>query len=203
MPSKDVGCCREPPRQPANRFASGAIPMHGTRHIIIPFSQIPAPIGQSGCLVRTPMAKNIARITGLILALAPAVAAAVFIVSFPWARPAAKGAATEVFMEVTSIEGAALVGARSNIAGSALLVGPGANVKPAERLMLPSGAPVILAPGSYRVRLSPLDRTLKLGDTVPLVLIIEALDGSRQEIPMTAEVRRRSTVDDHLQAHHH
>jgi periplasmic copper chaperone A len=150
------------------------------------------------------MAKFLARIAGMILALLPAIAAAMMlVVSFPWVRPAGKGAATEVFMEITSIEGAALVGARSDIATHAALVGPGVKGKPAARLALPPGAPVILAPGSYRVRLSTLDRKLELGDTVPLTLIFEAADGSRQEIPVKAEVRDRSVVDDHLGAHHH
>jgi copper(I)-binding protein len=153
--------------------------------------------------IRAPMPVIIARIVGLMLALTPAIAAAVFVVSFPWARPAEKGGVTEVFMEVTSIEGATLVGARSKIAVSAMLVGPGARVKAAKSLTLPAGAPVVLAPGSYRVRLSPVDRTLKLGDVVPLALIIEASDGSRQEIGVNAEVRTRSVVDDHLHAHQH
>jgi len=126
-----------------------------------------------------------------------------FVVSFPWARPAGKGGATEVFMEMTSIEGAKLVGARSDVAVNAMLVGPGAKAKAAKSLMLPAGAPVVLAPGSYRVRLSPVDRTLKLGDIVPLVIIIEAPDGTRQEIGVNAEVRVRSVVDDHLHAHRH
>ena len=106
-------------------------------------------------------------------------------------------------MEMTSIEGATLVGARSDVAVNAMLVGPGAKDKAAKSLTLPAGAPVVLAPGSYRVRLSTVDRMLKLGDIVPLVIIIEAPDGSRQEIGVNAEVRVRSVVDDHLHAHRH
>jgi len=160
------------------------------------------PVGQPRRFFRMLRAKNVARLVGLTLTLLPAIASAVFVVNYPWVRPAGKGAVTEVFMEVTSIEGAALVGARSD-AGTAVLIGPGIKAKPVERLNLPAGAPVILAPGSYRVRLSALQRKLKLGDFVPLALIIEAPDGTRQEIRVNAEVRRRSTVDDHLQGHRH
>jgi len=150
------------------------------------------------------MAESVARIAGLVFLLLPAIAAAtMLVVSFPWARPAGKGGATEVFMEITSIEGAELVGARSDIATRSALVGPGAEGKPGARLVLPAGAPVILAPGSYRIRLSTVDRKLNLGDTVPLTLIFETPDGSRQEIGVKAEVRNRSVVDDHLGAHHH
>ena len=126
-----------------------------------------------------------------------------FVVDFPWARPAAKGATTEVFMELTSVGGGALVGARSDFSRRVDLVGPGASGKPVERLALPAAAPVILAPGSYRVRIAAIDRTLKQGDWVPVVLIVEAADGSRQEIALQAEVRRRSALDDHLHGHRH
>jgi copper(I)-binding protein len=136
--------------------------------------------------------------------LAPAaLAAGVFVVNYPWARPAAKGAATEVFMELTAVDGGALVGARSEIASNVFLVGPGKGTARVERLPLVAGAPVVLVPGSYRVRLSGLTRTLKLGDRVPLVLIVEAPDGKRAEVIADAEVLRRSTVDDHLSGHHH
>jgi copper(I)-binding protein len=130
-------------------------------------------------------------------------ATGVFIVNYPWTRPAAKGAATEVFMELTAVDGGALVGARSEIAGNTSLVGPGKSGAPVERLALVAGAPVVLAAGSYRVRLSGLTRTLKLGDRVPLVLIVEASDGKRVEVVADAEVLRRSTVDDHLSGHRH
>ena len=139
-----------------------------------------------------------------LASLAPAaLATGVFVVNYPWARPAAKGAATEVFMELTAVDGGALVGARSDIAGNASLVGPGKAAAPVERLALVAGAPVVLVPGSYRVRLSGLTRTLKLGDRVPLVLIVEVPDGKRVEVIADAEVLRRSTVDDHLSSRHH
>jgi periplasmic copper chaperone A len=139
----------------------------------------------------------------LALGAIPALAAGVFVVNYPWARPAAKGAATEVFMELTAVDGGALVGARSAIAGNTTLVGPGKSTAPVERVALSAGAPVMLMPGSYRVRLSGLARPLKLGDHVPLVLIVEQADGKRVEVGTDAEVRRQSTVDDHLYGHRH
>src|SRR5207245_3261546 len=96
------------------------------RHMIIPIGENSVPGGHCRrCLdtiaaSSTPMPRIVARIAGLMLALAPAIAAAMFVVSFPWARPAGKGGATEVFMEMTSIEGATLVGARSDVAVNAM-----------------------------------------------------------------------------------
>lgn len=140
---------------------------------------------------------------GIVLAIAPALAAAVTIVSLPWARPVAKGGAAEIFMQLGSTDGGALVGARSAFAGSVVIAGPGASGKRVERLSLPAGAPVLLAPGAYRLRLSRVDRALKLGDWVPFVLIVESADGKRQEIAAQAEVRRRSALDDHREGHVH
>src|SRR5262245_9978943 len=144
-------------------------------------------------------------LAALALALfAPAaLAAGVFVVNYPWARPAAKGAATEVFMELTAVDGGTLVGARSEIAGKASLVGPGKGGATVARLALAAGASGVLVPSSVRVRRSGLTRTLNLGDRVPLVLIVEAPDGNRVEVVADAEVLRRSTVDDHLSGHHH
>jgi copper(I)-binding protein len=149
------------------------------------------------------MAVRIGILVAGIFTVVPAGAQGVFVVYAPWVRPAAEGGATEACMELTSVDGGALVGARSEFAGSVALVGPGAKIKLVERLPLPPGAPVILTPDSYRLRLARVNRVLKLGDHVPLVLIIEAADGRREEVSVTAEVRRRSTVDDHLRGHRH
>jgi copper(I)-binding protein len=146
-------------------------------------------------------AAGIAAMLGVVLAFAPALASAVLIVHVPWVLPAAKGGATDAFMEVTSLEGAFLVGGRSAVARSTVLVAPGAKLRPVDRLPLPPGAPVILVPGSYRLHLEAVDRTLTLGSRVPLVLTFETADGARQEINVEAEVRRRSATDDHLRGH--
>lgn len=142
-------------------------------------------------------------IAAIATAFVPAVAEAIFIVNQPWARPAANAASTDAYMELTSTDGAALVGARSGFARSVVIVAPGGKTREVERLALPEGARVLLAPGAYRLRLTMLDRALKLGDRVPIVLTIEGVDGKRQEIPIAAEVRRRSPSDDERRTHHH
>jgi hypothetical protein len=80
---------------------------------------------------------------------------------------------------------------------------PGTKRAAADRIPLPAGIGVKLAPGAYRLLLPTLNRSLKLGDRVALKLIVEAPDGSRQAIPVNAEVRRRSAYDDHLHPHSH
>ncbi len=142
-------------------------------------------------------------ICGLAGALLPATTAAVFIVSEPWVRPAAGGAATEAYMLLTSTEGAMLVGARSDAATAVVIHAAGKRAAGIGRLPLPPGKEVRLAPEGPRLGLSGLVRPLKPGDRVALTLTIESADGARQEIPVNAGVHRRSPIDDEKRAHRH
>jgi len=106
-------------------------------------------------------------------------------------------------MELLSSDGAKIVGVRSDITTDVTIRPPGARRTTAAEIALPAGKLAKLAPGGYRFALAKLTRSLKLGDRVALVLIVEAADGSRQEIPANAEVRRHSVTDDHKHGHAH
>jgi hypothetical protein len=140
---------------------------------------------------------------GLALALAVQHASALFIVNQPWARPAQRGQATEVYMDLTSTDGAALVGVTSDAAGTVTIRAPGKTSGKTNRVALPAQTVVALAPGGNRIALTGLKQPLKLGDRVKLTLTIEAADGSRQNIGVDAEVRHRSPLDDERRAHQH
>src|SRR6266436_5804260 len=140
---------------------------------------------------------------GFALALAAQQANALFIVNQPWARPAQRGQVTEAYMDLTSTDGAALVGVTSDAAITAAIRAPGKSSGNNVRVPLPAKTLVALAPGGYRVALTGLTRPLKLGDRVKLTLAIEAADGSRQDIGVDAEVRLRSPLDDERRAHQH
>lgn len=139
----------------------------------------------------------------LALAVWAADAHAIFIVNQPWVRPAAQGQSTEGYMDLTSTEGAALVGARSDLAAAVSIRAPGKSAGDVGRLRLPVNAMIRLAPGGYRVVLSRLARPIKLGERVMLTLTIEAADGTRRDIPVNAEVRLRSPIEDERRAHGH
>jgi hypothetical protein len=139
----------------------------------------------------------------LALALPAARAQALTIVNQPWVRPAAAGGSTEVYMNLTSTEGATLVAARSELAAATTLHRPGSDARPAAELALPARAIVELAPGHYRLSLRRLNRTIKLGDVVPLTLTTRSADGALQDISVGAVARHRSPVDDERRAHHH
>jgi copper(I)-binding protein len=128
---------------------------------------------------------------------------AIFIASEPWTKPASRGQTTEAYMELTSTEGATVVGVRCNSAKRVEIQPPGVSAKPVSELALPSGKKMLLAPKAYRIVLRNVGRTLKLGDHVPMVLVVQSADGSRQEIPLEAEVRLHSPTYDHLHGHHH
>jgi len=71
------------------------------------------------------------------------------------------------------------------------------------KIALPAGETVLLAPGAQRFAIAKLGKPLKLGDRVPLLLVVEGIDGGTQEIPVNAEVRRRSPTDEHRVPHKH
>jgi copper(I)-binding protein len=147
--------------------------------------------------------RRIAVACGFGLALAAPQASALFIVNQPWVRPAHVARSTEAYMNLTSTDGATLIGVTSDAAASVAIMRPGAPAKRVDRLPLPARTVVALAPGGDRIALSRLARTLRLGDRVQLTLMIEAADGSRQHIGVDAEVRLRSPIDDEMRAHKH
>jgi periplasmic copper chaperone A len=134
------------------------------------------------------------------LTLTSAHAHAVFVVTEPWVRPAGAAQSTEAYMELMSSDGATLVGVRSPVAASVAL--DGVRGSPPS-LSLPAGATVALAPGKYRLTLRKLDSTLRLGDRVPLILIVRGATGVTQEIDVDAEVRLHSPTYDHNLPHTH
>jgi copper(I)-binding protein len=139
----------------------------------------------------------------LSLMLVNAHAHAVFVVNEPWVRPATAAQATEAYMRLMSSDGATLVDVRSPIAGSVALVGAGSKRASPMALPLPAGNTVVLAPGRFRIALGKIARTLRVGDRVPLTLVVRDAAGAAQEIDVDAEVRLRSPTDDHLRPHAH
>jgi copper(I)-binding protein len=134
-------------------------------------------------------------------ALLASEASALFIVNQPWVRPARKAQTTPAYMNLTSTDGATLLGARSEDARRVSLRAAPAAV--AAGLALPAGSEVSLAPGQDHLTLTGLSRALKIGDRINITLTVRDDDGTVHEITVNAEVRLRSPVDDERRAHHH
>jgi copper(I)-binding protein len=149
------------------------------------------------------LSRRAALTCGLGLGLLAHHASALLVVNQPWVLPAQRLQVTEVYMNLTSTDGATLVGAASAAAASVAIRAPGKSTRNLARLPLPAQSVVALAPGKYHLVLRRLARTLKLGDRLPLTLTIEAADGSRQDIGVDAEVRLHSPIDDEMRARHH
>jgi len=137
-----------------------------------------------------------------IFAFAPAASlAAVVAVNEPWVRPAATGSSTEAFMEIAVSEDAMLVDVRTPLA-TRIALAQGRERRPAPfALSLAAGKPLLMDARATRIVLGRVERPLKLRDRVPLTLVLRYADGTTQEIPVDAEVRRRSPSEDHGHPH--
>ena len=117
-------------------------------------------------------------------------------VAEPWVRgtvPQQK--ATGLFAKITSAKGGKLVAASSPVAGVVEIhemAMEGTMMKmralPAG-LDLPAGKAVALKPGGYHVMLMDLKQQLKVGETVPVTLVIEGADKARETIEVKAPVK--------------
>ncbi|MBP6726595.1 MAG: copper chaperone PCu(A)C [Thauera sp.] len=112
-----------------------------------------------------------------------------------WVRatvPAQK--ATGAFMHLKSDADARLVSAASPVAGvveihEMLMDKDVMKMNRIDGLDLPAGQSVELKPGGYHVMLMDLQAQVKEGDAVPLTLVVENKDGSRQTLEVTAPAR--------------
>ena len=106
-------------------------------------------------------------------------------------------------MELQSSEGAVLVGVSSFAAASVALKLSGKGASGGKELTLPANVAVRLVPAGHRIALTKLTKPLKLGERVPLSLVIQSANGSLQELLVSAEVRRHSATEDELHSHKH
>jgi len=132
-----------------------------------------------------------------------AAVAAVFNVTEPWVKPVGAGGSTEAYMQLASSEGTTIVAARSPVAAAMTLVTAKERRTAPFALALPAGAAVLLTAGGTRLALVKVVHPLKLGDRVPITLVLRNADGSTQEIEVDAEVRRHSPSSDHGVGRHH
>ena len=106
-------------------------------------------------------------------------------------------------MNLTSTDGATLVAVQTDDAEEIVIRPPGKDARTVATLAMPAGALVALAPGKSRLAMIKLKRGVKLGERILLTLTIEGADGARQQIPVNAEARMRSPLDDERRAHAH
>jgi copper(I)-binding protein len=147
----------------------------------------------------TPRAAAVLACAFLSIATSTAWATDVVTVSEPWVRPVAAQGTTRAFLVLGSSNDATLVAARSPIAEVDLVRGE----QRAQGVPIEAGKPMPMSDGGPHLVLRRVARTLKLGDRVPLTLTLRHGDGRMQDIDTSAEVRRRSPIEDERLHHHH
>lgn len=122
--------------------------------------------------------------------------------------------ATGAFMQITSMQDARLVEAKSPVAGVVEIheMKMEKDVMKMralpEGLALPAGKNVELKRGGYHVMLMDLKQQVKEGDVVPLILVVEGKDKKRSTIevkaparPLTATATKAPEKMDHQHKH--
>jgi copper(I)-binding protein len=131
----------------------------------------------------------------LISALVALAAQAQTTVKDPWVRGTVAGQkATGMFAQVTSASGGKLVSATSPVAGvveihEMVMDGSVMKMRAVAGLDLPAGKTVELKPGGFHVMLMDLKQELKVGESVPLTLVIESAGGKRESVELKAPVK--------------
>lgn len=133
--------------------------------------------------------------SALVAALVSTAAQADVSVSDPWVRATvAQQKATGAFMRITSPADARLVSASSPVAGvveihEMVMDGEIMKMRAIPGLALPAGQAVELKPGGYHVMLIDLKQQVKVGDVVPVSIVVEGADGKRETLELNADAR--------------
>ena len=115
-----------------------------------------------------------------------------------WARPTVAGqTGTGAFMNLTSKEGARIIGASSDVAGvveihEMAMEGNVMRMRPIRSLDLPSARMVELKPGGHHMMLMDLKRPLAAGEKIKVELRLETRDKKLVTQPIEIEVRPRA-----------
>jgi len=136
----------------------------------------------------------------------PAVAAQPASVKDAWVRAPAPGQKVAgAYMEITGRTHHWLISVASPVAARAelhatTLDGGVMKMRPLEKIELPGGKPVKLAPGGLHIMLIDLKQALKRGDKVPITLTVLRDDlANRAVFTVQAEVREAAAAKEHHQ----
>lgn len=123
-----------------------------------------------------------------------------------WVRTTIPGqTVASAYMEITARNAARLVAVRSPISPRVeihwmKMDGGVMRMREVQTLDLPKKSKVSLEPGGYHLMLLNLRKPIKVGDKIPLSLIVET-KGKREVLTVDAIARDRRTASDHEHAH--
>ena len=134
-------------------------------------------------------------VAAMLAGVGLAMAADDVVVSGAWVRATVPGQPVAAgYLNITSAHGAALAGVRSDVADSVQMHtmhddGGVMRMRELERLELPAGQTVRLAPSGTHLMLLQLKKPLRPGDTVALDLSVVDRAGARHVVRAMAPVR--------------
>jgi len=111
-----------------------------------------------------------------------------------WVRATVPGQPVAgAYLKIRSAQAAALVAVSTPVTARAeihemKMEGGVMKMRPVQRIELPAGKTVELKSGGYHLMLMNITKPLRPGETVPITLVIERPDRSRQEVEVKAEV---------------
>ncbi|MBR0564941.1 copper chaperone PCu(A)C [Azoarcus sp. L1K30] len=146
-------------------------------------------------------------VASLCAALISSAAFAQVTVSEPWVRATVpQQKSTGAFMQITSPVDGKLVEAKSPAAKvveihEMVMEGDIMKMRAVKGVDLPAGKTVELKPGGYHVMLIDLNAQVKVGDTVPLTMVVEGKDGKRENVELNAPVRPLNNAAGGMQMH--
>ena len=129
-------------------------------------------------------------------------------VDTPWVRAAVPGQlSTGAFLDIRSEKKATIVKVESAIAGvtemhTMEMKGNLMTMRAIDRLELPAGQRVRLAPGGHHIMLMDLKQPPKNGEIVPIKVTIEYEDKKQETVLVSAQVRGLGTAPPEKHHHH-
>lgn len=156
----------------------------------LPLRFSPACARPARTILRLALVASLTALTAL-----PQIVRAQVLVQDAWVRgTVSEQRATGAFMRLTAPTGATLVSGSSPVAASVeiheMKLDQGVmKMRAISGLPLPAGKPVDLAPGGYHLMLMGLKRPLAAGESVPISLVVEGADSTRQTMELTVTVR--------------
>lgn len=129
------------------------------------------------------------------------------VVNKAWVRTTVPGqAVASAYMDITATEAARLVAVRTPISPKAeihsmQMDGSIMRMRQLSTLDLPKNSEVRLKPGGYHLMLMKLKKPIKVGDNIPLTLVIET-QGKRELITVQA-IAQKNTPEQRNHEHDH
>ncbi len=116
--------------------------------------------------------------------------------------------ATGAFMQLKADASMRLISAQSPVAAiveihEMVMEGNLMKIRAIPGIEIPAGQTLSLKPGGYHVMLIDLKDTVKAGDTVPITLNFEGLDGKKQALEIKAPVRALNAGAPRADEHKH